>query len=785
MRVCAVLLLLRRQTRKRPGQLLSLAVLTAVAALLLNIALMLSTEYLSGLSARAQADNSPDESMLVLPGLRADEIRAEVAARPELALAEVQDVHFAQVTFPFDGSDMSTLALVFDRDRPPTMGTRTDVAEAGEPVVNPIWAPALLMYSGEYATGDELTLFTPQGSETFHIQGFYEDLFGASTNMGALYFAVDGPRFADFDTPGFAPALSIGARAAEGADAFDELQGAVGEVQSRLGPGEPGVYVPWSANGVILTEGSPAIGANVFSVSFTSFALVIVLVTLVVMRFLIANLVIRDMTVTGVLRATGYTTGQIMAHVVLAFGGAASVASALGVVASYLVLPAVAGSLSAQSGVAWEPAFSLRAALPTVGMLTGAVCLFAAWGALRIRRVTTVAALRGGIATHSTRTDRLPLDRRRGPVDVLLGVKAMLQQPAQGVILGVTVTALTFASVFAVGMATNLLGDPVAFSRLVVGDVEDATVTVAPDADPDAVLADVRAVAGVDTAYAASWNGVMIGGEPFVISVVDDYDVWRHDPTYDGRLPRHANEISMGSSAARYLGLGVGDVYVVEHGTNSAEFLISGLTSSGRNLGHTIGFTTEGWLRVDPGYRPATVAAITTPGTDIAATVSALEDAVGDQAQSVVSGSESIRVLLGGYLTMVSVLATVVVSLTVLVVVLVIALVVTTMIVQSRTALGVKKALGFTTRDLTVQTLWTYVPIVAAAAVVGALAGWVGLNPLLSAALRSIGIMKVELALNPLFVAGMAAGVVALAVAVTLAASLRIGRVSAYALLSE
>ena len=83
------------------------------------------------------------------------------------------------------------------------------------------------------------------------------------------------------------------------------------------------------------------------------------------------------------------------------------------------------------------------------------------------------------------------------------------------------------------------------------------------------------------------------------------------------------------------------------------------------------------------------------------------------------------------------------------------------------------------------QTLWTYVPIVAAAAVVGALAGWVGLNPLLSAALRSIGIMKVELALNPLFVAGMAAGVVALAVAVTLAASLRIGRVSAYALLSE
>lgn len=778
-------LLLLRQARKRPGQLISLAVLTAIAALLLNVAVILSTEYLSGLATRAEADRVPDESMLVLPGLRADDIRAELAGRPELAQVEVQDVRFAQATFPYDGSDMSMNIAVFDRDNPPEMGLRTDIAHTDRSVDNPIWAPALLTYSGQYALGDALTISTPHGSQTFHIQGFYEDLFGASTNMGALYFAVDHQRFEVFDVPGFVPALSIGARAAPGGDAYAGLQDAISAVQSDLGAGEPGVYVPWSANRVVLTEGSPAIGANVFSVSFSMFALVIVLVAVVVMRFLIANLVVRDMTVTGVLRAAGYTSGQIMAHVVLAFAGAAFVASVVGVAASYLVLPGVADALDAQAGVAWHPPLAPRAAALTIAVLTGAVCLFAAWGALRIRRVTAVAALRGGTATHSTRTDRLPLATRRGPLNVLLGVKSMIQQPAQALIMLVTVSVLTFGSVFAVGMATGLLGDPAVFSRMVVGDVEDVTVTMSPEADAADALAEVRDTSGVETAYAASWIGVMIGGDPYVVSVLDDYSVWRYDPTYEGRLPRHANEIFLGSSAARRLGLGVGDTYAVEYGDRSGEYVISGLTSTGRNLGYAIGFTTDGWERVDPGYRPSSVAAYTTGGADVSQVVDAVRVAVGGDAQSVIAGSESVRVLLGGYLTMVSVLAGVVVGLTILVVILVISLVVTTMIVQSGTVLGVKKALGFTTRDLTVQTVWTYVPVVAIAAVAGALAGWGGLNPLLSAALRSIGVMKVELTMNPALVGGMAAAVLALAVVVTLAASLRIGRVSAYALLSE
>ena len=46
----------------------------------------------------------------------------------------------------------------------------------------------------------------------------------------------------------------------------------------------------------------------------------------------------------------------------------------------------------------------------------------------------------------------------------------------------------------------------------------------------------------------------------------------------------------------------------------------------------------------------------------------------------------------------------------VVVTVLVVGLVVTTMLVQTHRELGIKKAMGFTNRELSGQTRWTYLP---------------------------------------------------------------------------
>lgn len=59
------------------------------------------------------------------------------------------------------------------------------------------------------------------------------------------------------------------------------------------------------------------------------------------------------------------------------------------------------------------------------------------------------------------------------------------------------------------------------------------------------------------------------------------------------------------------------------------------------------------------------------------------------------------------------------------------------------------------------------------------------MSPLISSGLAAIGILKVDLELSPLLVAGIIGGIVTVVLTVTLAASLRLRKVSAYSLLQE
>lgn len=782
----ALLPLVRRQLRLRRGQVATLGLLTLIAALLTNTAMVLAFTYLDSLEARAAADRSPDDTVVVVaddapdaPGQLREPLTAALQSREQIHELDVIDAQTGLVTFDYDGSELPINITVFDRGEDPQMGSRAVVAEADEAVENPIWAPALLLYSENYAVGDPITLTTPEGSATFHIQGFYEDLFGASTAMGMLYFAVDHPLDEPL-VPGLEPALVADMRG-EGA-VYDASLGAVDEASEQSGVT---ARVTWGANRNVLTRGSAALGAELFTMVFLVLAAVIVVVALVIMRFVMANLVTRDMTAFGVLRAAGFTTAQVIGHLLIVFGGTALVASAMGVGVSHLMLPWVADALAAQSGIDWQAPFSPPATALTLALLTGAVLVFALLGALRVRQVTTVAALRGGTATHSRRSDHLPLATARGPLNMLLGVKTMLQQPAQSLLLLVTITLLTAAPVIALGMASSLTGDTQAFSRMVVGDVEDVTVGLSAPSDTEEVMRIIRDTPGIEDPYGISWDGQMIDDDPYVVSVTDDYRVWGTDSLTEGRYPLHENEVVVGASAARALDLQVGDVHTVTSTGRSAEYVVTGIMSTGRNLGRTLSFTTDGMHRLDPGHRPAMVAASVAPGHDIDAVVADLTERLGNRVQLVESSTDSVRIMLGGYFAMITLLAGVIVSLTVFAVVLVAALVVTTMIVQSQGVLGVKKALGFTTADLVSQIIWTYLPVVLLAALLGATVGAVSMNPLISVAFGTIGMVKMDLSLSPLAVVGSAVGMVAVVLAVTWLAALRLRRVTPVALMGE
>lgn len=131
------------------------------------------------------------------------------------------------------------------------------------------------------------------------------------------------------------------------------------------------------------------------------------------------------------------------------------------------------------------------------------------------------------------------------------------------------------------------------------------------------------------------------------------------------------------------------------------------------------------------------------------------------------------------------VLAIAIVTITAAVVTLVISLVVTTTLIEERRSLGIYKALGFTRRELMVQTCISYLLPVTVGVVLGCVVGAFLVDPLLSLALGSFGLVHTRFGLDPVLMLALGAGIVLLAVVLTLRRSRRLDRISAYSLVTE
>jgi ABC-type antimicrobial peptide transport system permease subunit len=120
-----------------------------------------------------------------------------------------------------------------------------------------------------------------------------------------------------------------------------------------------------------------------------------------------------------------------------------------------------------------------------------------------------------------------------------------------------------------------------------------------------------------------------------------------------------------------------------------------------------------------------------------------------------------------------------------IVIVLSLNLLVKTLIIRRQKEIGIKKALGFSSRQLRTELILSMLPQIGVGALVGSILGGLWSNPILSSLLTSLGIMK----------SGMEvfAWMVALSVGFALVASFviiwiisrRIKRISAYTLITE
>jgi putative ABC transport system permease protein len=525
--------------------------------------------------------------------------------------------------------------------------------------------------------------------------------------------------------------------------------------------------------------------SSITSIVLVLFAAIIVLVSLLVVRFRIRNSIEEGMTNIGALKAVGYTGTQLLHATLLQFALIAVVGTLGGIGLSYAVLPFVSQVLESQTALLWRQGFDPLCSALTLVFILLAVLAVTWLSARRIRTLQALVALRQGLATHSFKHNYLPLDTSKGALAWLLAIKSTLQSKGQMITIAIIVATVTFAAAAGVSIYDNLALHPDAFGRLLSGEMPDAALFVDTPDNAEKIRESIEDDERVRKVFSYQNFLVMIEDINVNAIAVEDPSLLEGGLLYEGRYPEHDNEVAISGILFGQTGKAIGDTIEVAQGARTDRYLVVGLIQTVNNNGLACMLTPSGVCRIQPDFRFREIYVYMQDSTQTAEFLELVSQRFGADLNSTVNLSELMDAQLGVYGDIFQVVAIAVVAVTALVVFLVLYLMLKTVILRRRRELGIHKALGFTTWQLMNQFALQFIPVITLGIAVGGIAGIFGFNPIFVALTRGMGIMTASMPAPLGLTTIMCVALVVLAYALALLIAWRIRKVSAYALVSE
>jgi len=761
----------------------SLFVLTLVAALLLNIGMTIITQINSFYDQKVAELNDPHVSIIMDSTEYKQEHEDFLRASTLLSEMETEKVILmGAAKFRYGDSEMSNSAMLVKADAGRTISPLRLLEVLDEVKNNDIYMPYSFKISGDYKLGDAFAIHFEDKDYSFRVAGFFETTMHGMNNVGLMKFLLPDASYGHLsdELRGQADGTLISAILTDQMESTQLLN----EFEKQFSYEDAGRNALIWGMDIESSKGISKTTVTIVAMILVAFAAVIVLVSLIVIKFRVTNSIDDGMVNIGVLKAIGYTSWQILASIVLQFLLITLSAGVAGIVLSYFVMPAFGGIISSLSGLHWTQNFEGAINLISIVIVVLLVMVVTMFSSLRIRKLLPVAALRGGIQTHSFRRNHLPLEKTKGSLHFLLACKTMLVNSKQNIMIAFILAAVTFASVFSGVLYYNIGADQTAFIHLVGIETSDVVVLAKSGEDSEQLIAGIEQMEGVKKVTVLDLINTRIDGQPFYTNVSDNYSDLENNTVFEGRFPQYDNEISISWIISNQLNKSIGDTVEVEAGGKSHSYLVTGLSQSINNMGLVADLTLSGVRHLIPGYIGTTIN-IYNEGSDNASFIKDMKAKYGHLMMDAIDVGETVKSQMSIYTTVVFAVMVMVFVITLLVVALILYLVIKTMILKRKKEFGIMKAIGYTTFQLMNQIAMSFVPIVIAGVVIGGLLGCLYTNSLLSLLLSSAGIRNVHFTVNMPMLFMLSAGIIVLAYLVSMLVSLRIKKISAYALITE
>ncbi len=772
-------LIARSNMRKAKGQTVAIIVLILLAAMLFNLWLMLATDYHANFDRYHDKLNAEHVTLVADGGDEVHDFLSQTLdGDGRVAQYRLDDCMHMVVTFPYNGGEMNCECVFTDKN---TALTRTigkaEIVEDGH-LTSGVYLPMLYKSDG-IAVGKTIEISIGNNAVPYTVCGFFNSVMLGSHNCTLMQLILTEDKYAELEGKDYAPFSALcSVRLKDKSKNMEFESDLKAAVSARF------QNVRMASSNYDTATQARYISQTICSGIMSAMAFIVLLIAFVVIVSNIINYIQVNMKDLGALKAVGYTSRQLVLSLLFRFLSITLIAAVVGIGISYCIFPAINELMIMQTGIPYAIRFLPLPALISLLILVGTVALSVWLSARKIKKIEPIVALRSGIQTHNFKRNRVPLEKTKAPLDFALALNTTLSGVKHNITVCVTMLVLSLVVVFSGLMTENIIKDITPFTNLIMGEMADSGINVQTEAE-DEFKQTMNTDSRVEKAYLYHTISVSHeGGVGLVALITDDFSkVNNKNVIYKGRFPKFDNEIALAAKYAKENDFEIGDEIKIEANGKSFDYLISGFTQISNQLGKDCLMTRQGYGRL--GELPnASYYINLKKGVDIDGFNADMKEKFASDVNTVINVRQTVDSAASVYVSLMTVIVIAILVLSAIVIAFVLYLLVRTMLNNKKRDYGILKSIGFTTRQLILQTALSFMPAIIISTVVGIIISCLVINPLMSVFLSGIGIVKCTFTVPVGFIAAAGVGLVLFAFAFACLLSLKIKKISPRILLA-
>ena len=783
-------LLAKSNLRKNRGTSIGLFLMMMIASALIGVSFLVFFDLYPTAGKEADRLNAGDGYISIrydLDGFTDEKIE-ELFAKDTDQYYAYKNIQLGMCSLPFGNGNVAIDLTLSDRSaftRP--MNTEEIVLEDATVEAPYIYLPYQFYTGGGFKLGDTFQFDLKGVEHTYTVKGFTNVAYGGCNNTAMFSAVVDDASYAQMQG-------QAGSHA-EGIMVIYDLKEGVKDgsfliaAQNEILHVNPKAVTSGYALGRVLS--SRSFMALIIAVSFLVLTTILSLAVGMMLANSISNYVKENMKTIGALKAIGYTGRNIRGSLIVWFFSLACIASILGVMLSYVLMPVFANIIVGQMGIPYSASINLMAILVPILFVTLFTLLVTRISSRKISKIQPILALREGIESHNFKKNRVALDKTSLGLNTSLALKTFFGNLKQNVITFLVMGFMLCACVIALLMYENFARKPKV--DILTTEVCAGVLTVDKESADELLtflqsredVKNIRNILSLDIYYKDE--------QALYTYVMDDCSKMNNQNVcYSGRLPKFDNEVAISGAFAKSKGYKVGDEIPLRYGQTEYKFMISGFIQSVNNDGKEAILTMAAAEHLfdtslpNASYWFDLVEEDEKCSVNISNTEQIFEACKGQYGAHVINTLNFYEIMEGATTTFKSIsvmMLTVMCTLSVIVIALILYLLIKSLIYHKRKDYGIYKALGYTSGSLMLQTALSFMPAIIASAAVFSVVAYYGANPYMSIFMRLFGLMKCNFTVPVIGVAIIATSLCVVAFFLALWQTRRIRKIEAYNML--